>query len=361
MNAVNERMGYRLVEQLLEVQKKAVTHRDPRRRRARRGRAAASGGRPVTRRRPTARTTCTRPGSTRASPWPRTTPSATSRCWRRTTATAMVGIGVCQLPLLDNTHLAFVDIGVPPAHRGRGVGSALLSRAEELARTAGRTHWIADAFTPVGGTSAGARFAAAHGYEVANTEGFKVLDLRDHPDWEAAGRARRRSAAAATGSSSGRASRRRSSSPTWRAPSASFMSMVPTGDLALEDGEWTPERYVENERRVADRNRCFAAAAISPDGEFVGYTDVNVSRAKTTQGVGRHHVRPAGAPRPLARPRRQAGQPPVAGGRAARVRARPHQQRRRQRAHERRQRAAGLPAGRGHARGPEGQIFLSRT
>ena len=32
----------------------------------------------------------------------------------------------------------------------------------------------------MGGTSAGARFAAAHGYEVANTEGFKVLDLRDH-------------------------------------------------------------------------------------------------------------------------------------------------------------------------------------
>jgi GNAT superfamily N-acetyltransferase len=62
------------------------------------------------------------------------------------------------------------------------------------------------------------------------------------------------------------------------------MSMVPTGDLALEDGEWTPERYVENERRVADRNRCFAAAAISPDGELVGYSDVNVSRAHPTQG-----------------------------------------------------------------------------
>ena len=37
--------------------------------------------------------------------------------------TAMVGIRVCQLPLLDNTHLAFVDIGVPPAHRGREPGS----------------------------------------------------------------------------------------------------------------------------------------------------------------------------------------------------------------------------------------------
>ena len=197
--------------------------------------------------------------------------------------TTMVGIGVCQLPLLDNTHLAFVDIGVPPAHRGRGVGSALLSRAEELARTAGRTHWIGDTFKPVGGTSAGARFAAAHGYEVANTEGFKVLDLRDHPDWEAL----ERQAAERRGGY--RIVEWESVTPPElvadmaRALSV-FMSMVPTGDLALEDGEWTPERYVENEQRVADRNRCFAAAAISPDGELVGYSDVNVSRANTTQG-----------------------------------------------------------------------------
>jgi len=41
---------------------------------------------------------------------------------------------------------------------------------------------------------------------------------------------------------------------------------------------------VENERRVAARNRCFAAAAISPAGELVGYSDVNVSHASTHQG-----------------------------------------------------------------------------
>ena len=196
--------------------------------------------------------------------------------------TTMLGIAVCQLPLLDNTHLAFVDVGVPPAHRGRGIGSALLSRVEELAGRAGRTHWIGDAFNPVGGTSAGARFAAAHGYDVANTEGFKVLDLHDHPDWEPL----EHEAAERRGGY--RIVEWETVTPPdlvadmARALSV-FMGMVPTGDLALEDGEWTPERYLENEQRVAERDRCFAAAAIAPDGELVGYSDVNVSRAKTTQ------------------------------------------------------------------------------
>ena len=31
-----------------------------------------------------------------------------------------------------------------------------------------------------------------------------------------------------------------------------FFSMVPTGELAIEDGEWTPERYLGNERRTAE-------------------------------------------------------------------------------------------------------------
>jgi GNAT superfamily N-acetyltransferase len=164
--------------------------------------------------------------------------------------TTMLGIGVCQLPMLDNTHLAFVDIGVPPAHRGRGIGSTLLARVEELCLAAGRTHAIADAYNPVGGTSAGARFAAAHGYEVANTEGFKVLDLRDHPDWDALER---------------QAAERRGryrivewdsvTPPELVADMARALSdvksMVPSGDLALEDGEWSAEWYLANERRAA--------------------------------------------------------------------------------------------------------------
>ena len=150
----------------------------------------------------------------------------------------MVGIGLCELPLLDNAHLAYVDVGVPPGHRGRGVGAALLERVEQLARDAGRTHAIAAAFTPPGGTSAGARFAAAHGYEVANTEGFKVLDLRDHPDW---GPLDERVAQRIGGY---RIVEWETYTPEEHVADlaralSTFFSMVPTGDLALEDGEWT--------------------------------------------------------------------------------------------------------------------------
>ena len=205
----------------------------------------------------------------------------------------MVGIGLVELPLLDNTHAAWIDVDVPPAHRGHGVGAALLERVEQMARDAGRTHSIAAAFTPPGGTSAGARFAAAHGYEVANTEGFKVLDLHDHPDWAPLDERVAR-----------RIGRYRIVEWDTLTPEehvadlaraiSTFVSMVPTGDLALEDGEWTPERYLDNERRGAVRNRRFAAAAIAPDGELVGYTDLTVSRAKTTQGtVGITFVLPA--------------------------------------------------------------------
>ena len=98
-------------------------------------------------------------------------------------ADAIVGISAVELPLLDNTHAVWVDIDVPPEHRGRGVGAALLAAVEERSREAARTHVLGATFAPPGGESAGSRFAAAHGYAVANTEGFKVLDLAQRPDW----------------------------------------------------------------------------------------------------------------------------------------------------------------------------------
>jgi GNAT superfamily N-acetyltransferase len=195
----------------------------------------------------------------------------------------VVGIALVELPLLENTHVAFVDVGVPPSHRGRGAGAALLARVEQLARDAGRTHLIAAAFTPPGGTSPGAGFAAAHGYEVANTEGFKVLDLHEHPDWAPLDE----QVAARVGGY--RIVQWDTFTPEEHLDGlasalSGFMSMVPTGELALEDGEWTAERLRDGDQRLSGRMRRIAAAAIAPGGELVGYTDVKVSRAQTTHG-----------------------------------------------------------------------------
>lgn len=43
------------------------------------------------------------------------------------------------LPVLDNTTVAYVDLAVHPEYRRRGIGSALLQQAEELAGSAGRS------------------------------------------------------------------------------------------------------------------------------------------------------------------------------------------------------------------------------
>jgi GNAT superfamily N-acetyltransferase len=47
---------------------------------------------------------------------------------------AVVGYAVLTLPERDNRDLCFVDVRVEPAHRGRGIGSALLTWAEGRAR-----------------------------------------------------------------------------------------------------------------------------------------------------------------------------------------------------------------------------------
>ena len=196
---------------------------------------------------------------------------------------AMVGIALVELPLLDNTHAAWVDVGVPPEHRGRGIGAALLDRVEAMAREARRTHAIGAAFTPPGTSSAGSRFAAAHDYAVANIEGFKVLDLAESaPRWEPL------EAEVAARIGDYRIVEWGTHTPDEHVDDfaravSTFVDMVPTGDLALEDGDWTPERVRENERRGEVRNRRFCAAAIAPDGDLVGFTDLSVSRAKTTQ------------------------------------------------------------------------------
>ena len=145
---------------------------------------------------------------------------------------------------------------------GAASARALLDRVEALTVDAGRTHVLGAAFTPPGGESAGSRFAAARGYAVAHREGFKVLDLADHPDW-----------AALDGEVAARIGEYRSWSWREHTPEehiadlaraiSSFFSMVPTGDLALEDGEWTPERMRDNEVRGEERSLRFAAAALS--------------------------------------------------------------------------------------------------
>jgi GNAT superfamily N-acetyltransferase len=64
---------------------------------------------------------------------------------------AMVGIAASELPLLDNTHACWMDVGVPAERRRRGIGTALVDEVERLARKAGRTQGLGAAVTRRGG------------------------------------------------------------------------------------------------------------------------------------------------------------------------------------------------------------------
>ena len=66
---------------------------------------------------------------------------------------------------------------MPPDRRRRGVGSALLDRAEEIVVAGGRTTLLADVRVPLDEDSADSRWAEARGYAVANVDAVKVADL----------------------------------------------------------------------------------------------------------------------------------------------------------------------------------------
>ena len=280
----------------------------------------------------------------------------------------MVGIGVVSAPLKDNLHMIDAEVDVPVDLRRRGIGSRLLTELEVWAAALGRTTVLSQTFAPPGRPSPGELFAVARGYVVAHREGFKVLDLAEHASgWTAL------DAQVAERAGDYRIVEWGDHAPDELvddlcAALSRFMSMIPLGDLELEDADVTPERLRANEQHAVEVGyRSFCSAALDASGALVAYSDLRVAKARTTQAsVGRHDGAPR-APRSPVGTGDQAGNPPGVAASVSRVRGGPHRQRRRQRAHERRQRADGLSAGGGH-RGaaeavvnPPGQSLRRRT
>ncbi|MEO6511589.1 MAG: GNAT family N-acetyltransferase, partial [Nocardioides sp.] len=180
--------------------------------------------------------------------------------------TTMVGAGQLVLPVADNLAMAYADVTVPEPHRRRGVGSALLADVEARARVAGRSYVLVEVLAPIGVVGAGERFAAARGYPIAQREGVKVLDLSDHPDW---GPLARKVAERMDGY---RIETWGSFTPDEHAPALChalnvFISLIPRGDVAIEDVAVNPERLLRNESRADELGRRrHAAAAFAPDG-----------------------------------------------------------------------------------------------
>lgn len=205
-----------------------------------------------------------------------------------------VAAGMMVLFLLDNTHLAEVNVYVSPPERRRGIGTAVLADLEARARADGRRSLLCSVMAPVGEESPGSLFAAARGYPIGSDEEIKAVDLVTAPaTWPALDR----EVAAARGEYRVEVFENRTPAAyvdDFCALLSVLIAEIPTGDLDLEDTPWTPERLRNGEQRGIDIGRTqVVGIAIAPDGQLCGFTDLKVDRDARHGSVGATLVLPA--------------------------------------------------------------------
>ncbi len=193
----------------------------------------------------------------------------------------VLGIGEVAMPLLDNTHVAYVEVIVRPAHRRHGVGTALLEACLQVARDRGRQTVICEVNMPFTSPpqSAGSLFLEHHGFEVASLDIHRVLELPGD-----AGHLDQLETMAAP-----RHLDYRLESFTDRVPvglvegfcalQAAFNSQAPLGDLDLEPEVWDEARVRAGEERGARMGRrSQATVALDGGGNVVALTEMFTNR-----------------------------------------------------------------------------------
>ena len=190
---------------------------------------------------------------------------------------ALAGCAHVQMPQVDNPHMVYADVLVPPPRRRRGTGSALLGEVERRTREAGRSVVLVEAFAPSGGESDGTRFGKHRGYAVASVEQQKVLDLAAaEPGWP------HLQAWCEETQDGYRIVEWRDAVPEeliedYAALLSGFMDQVPLGEMELEASVWTPKRVRRNEQRIRALGRAdIHVGALTPDGRLCGITDTRV-------------------------------------------------------------------------------------
>jgi GNAT superfamily N-acetyltransferase len=190
-------------------------------------------------------------------------------------------MGAClvNLPLDDNPTVVYADVMTHPDHRRRGVGTAVLAELERRAEAAGRSRVLTEVYCTAGRETGDVTFAEARGYREANREGVKAVDLAvSEPTWSAL--------EGQVGEALGdyRVVGWRDRCPdeyveSFGAAQSRVMSLIPQGDLDLEDRDWTVERVrAAEQRRVQIGLATFESVALTPDDAVVGLTGVRVSR-----------------------------------------------------------------------------------
>jgi GNAT superfamily N-acetyltransferase len=189
----------------------------------------------------------------------------------------IVGVGIVYLPVSDNTHLAWMEIGVLPRHRRRGIGSAVLEHLVELCRLDGRTDLVLETAYPPEAREDHPyrRFCERHGFSLANTEVRRHLAI---PVAEALLDALIEEAAAHHDGY-------RIEAFDGPIPDALLESLcacknrlgvdAPSGAMTFEEERITPEVHRHREETARRQGRTLlTTVAITPDDEVVAYNEL---------------------------------------------------------------------------------------
>ncbi len=193
---------------------------------------------------------------------------------------AAVGAGLVTVFTRSNHHLAAAEVSCLPAHRRRGVGTALILETEHLVAGLGRTTVLGTTIATPGADSPGLAFGAAHGYDRVGREEVKSADLATTAGrWD---ELEARSSARAAGYRL-----------VWwadRAPEelvepacalfTRFLAEVPLEGVDLRPDPWDAERLRADEQRDRELGRHrLVVAARTPDGALAGYSDARLADA----------------------------------------------------------------------------------
>lgn len=194
----------------------------------------------------------------------------------------VVAAGFFELPLLDNTEIAYATVYVSPEHRGRGHGTALMQHLLDLTRAEGRSVVTSEAAYPFDWAPDGAghpdvEFLRRLGFRLALVDVQRELDLPvDEALLEAL-------AAEAAPHHKGYELRQ------WVGPVpeelletygeliGSLVVEAPMGELELEPELYPPERIRADEAMVATTGRTrYTTVFLSTEGRCVAYSELIV-------------------------------------------------------------------------------------
>jgi GNAT superfamily N-acetyltransferase len=216
--------------------------------------------------------------------------------WRRVALDedgTAVGYAALNLPLQDNTHTGYLEVGTIPAARRRGIGSALYDEVLAAAKAQGRTKVTTStdqvAEPPVGvdtlaastgegrvaADDAPVRFVTRRGWQLEQVERRSVLDVPLDPEILAEHRA----AAEQVAGDEYRVVTWTDHCPEeWLDQFAILQTRmstdVPTGGLDWGEEAWDGPRVRAREAEFADRGLGYLTAAAEhvPTGTLAGYT-----------------------------------------------------------------------------------------